>query len=1003
MNMKFFTILSALFATTLLSAGDNGLVFHFDFKDAAGKKEHVDKTGKFKAVVKDGKFAVQSGALRTSVGAQISVPDHRPPQTAKELTVMSWILKKSTPDHTPILSKGEHPYSLQFIFSVCWRYPGFFYKNMPRQNFYKGIYYLGNFGSGTHYPDNKWIKPGTHLIESSGYWRHVAAVFNHGAIRIYLDGKLAVERTAEKGNLLAANDRPFYIAAQRVKGENANLVTADMLLNDLRLYSKALSEAEIKKIIASESSKYPKGNLIPKGETHLNALADCWDYLPPEYDVDMKQILPVTAQFEKSRPGADDFSKGITAERKIVNGVPALFINGKHQTPVQAVPNLRHQKTHKFLYHKYNMGIRNFAAAGIELLSVGASPSYFWKGDRQYDWKTLDDIFARAIKANPNCKIMVYATPIPPSWFCKKYPQELEKSYFGSNLRLQVSAGPLGSDIWLNTQKQMLHDLVTHLENSPAGKHIYGYLIGGGQSAEWYWPASVYGGIPGFSEGTRKSFRNYLKEKYKTDAALQKAWQDAKVTLVTADVPSVAERKQAGFGVFHDALKAAKVLDFRRYQTYQTLRHIKSSTEAVKKACGNRKITVIYSGYDLPVTAGKLFHSGLAGSWDIMQMPSVDMICTPIDYSSRRRGQTGLRVNAFDGSARLAGKILWQEDDPRTHLCLYLDGSRSADLAETLEAQRRSAAQAIARGTAVWWLLFDNAWFHQQEIICTLKKNVELTRDAVKRDRRPTAQAALIFDEESHYYLTDSRNPLLHLHTWGTYQSAATSGVMFDYYYQNDMFKKDMPDYKLYVFLTSFSMDRSKREKIQAKLAKTGAVAVWCYAPGFFDGNQSSLENMKKLTGFNFKMLRSKNRIISPSARVPGFGFIPGASLPVDPQFYVTDKSLISTKEGGVFAAKQMGKWRSVYSLMPLTRYHLRAICKYAGVHIYSELDDQLFANESYVMLHSVKGGDKTIRLPGKSYTVTELYSGKKLGTGVSVFTDKNVPAGTTRLYRLDK
>ena len=98
-----------------------------------------------------------------------------------------------------------------------------------------------------------------------------------------------------------------------------------------------------------------------------------------------------------------------------------------------------------------------------------------------------------------------------------------------------------------------------------------------------------------------------------------------------------------------------------------------------------------------------------------------------------------------------------------------------------------------------------------------------------------------------------------------------------------------------------------------------------------------------------------------------------------------------------------MGKWRSVYSLMPLTRYHLRAICKYAGVHIYSELDDQLFANESYVMLHSVKGGDKTIRLPGKSYTVTELYSGKKLGTGVSVFTDKNVPAGTTRLYRLDK
>ena len=1001
--MKKTLVLSMLVLAAMLSAESRSLVFHFDFKDAAGKKEYADKTGKFKAIVKDGAFAVQSGALRTSVGAQITVPDTRKPQRAKELTVMSWILKKSTPDHTPILSKGEHPYSLQFIFSVCWRYPGFFYKNLPRQNFYKGIYYIGNFGSGTHYPDNKWIKPGTHLIESSGYWRHVAAVFNNGVVRIYLDGRLAIERTSEKGNFLAANDRPFYIAAQRVKGENANLVTADMLLNDLRLYSKALSEADIKKIIASESARYPKGNLIPKGETHLNALPDCWAYLPPEYDVDMKRTLPVTAAFEKSRPKADDFSKGIKAERRTVNGVNALFINGKLQTPIQGNPALRHQLTHKFLYHKYNMGIRNFAAAGIELLSVGASPSYFWKGERQYDWKTLDGIFERAIKANPNCKIMVYATPIPPAWFCKKYPQELEKSYFGANLRPQVSAGPLGSDIWLKAQTQMIHDLVTHLENSPAGKHIYGYLIGGGQSAEWYWPASVYGGIPGFSEGTRKSFRNYLKDKYKTNAALQKAWNDPKVTFATADVPSAAERQLQHFGVFQDPQKAAKYMDFRRYQTARTLHHIKSATETVKKACNNRKVTVIYSGYDLPVTAGKLFHSGLCGSWDVMQMPSVDMICTPIDYSTRRRGQTGLRVNAFDGSARLAGKILWQEDDPRTHLCLYLDGSRSADLAETIEAQRRSASQAITRGTAVWWLLFDNAWMHQQQIISALQQNVRLTREAIKKDRRPTAQAALIFDEESHFYLSNNRNPLLYWHTWGTYQHAVSSGAMFDYYYQNDMLKKEMPDYKLYIFLTPYAMDKVKREKIQAKLARSGAVAVWCYAPGFFDGSRGSVENMKKLTGFNFKMVRSKAKVTAPAARVPGFGFIPGASYAVDPQFYVTDKSLISTGNGGVFAAKDMGKWRSVYSFMPLTRYHLRALCNYAGVHLYSDTDDELFANTSYVMLHTRKGGDKVIRLPKGKYNVTELYTGKKLGKGVSKFTDPKVPAGTTRLYLLEK
>ena len=164
-----------------------------------------------------------------------------------------------------------------------------------------------------------------------------------------------------------------------------------------------------------------------------------------------------------------------------------------------------------------------------------------------------------------------------------------------------------------------------------------------------------------------------------------------------------------------------------------------------------------------------------------------------------------------------------------------------------------------------------------------------------------------------------------------------------------------------------------------------------------------ALENMKKLTGFNFKMIRSKKTVKAPAARVPGFGSIPGATYTVEPQFYVTDASLIPTADGGIFAARQMKNWRSVYSLMPLTRQHLRALGKYAGVHIYSDTDDELFANRSYVMLHTRLGGDKTIRLPEGKYNVTELYSNRKLGTKVSSFTDPKVPAGTTRLYLLEK
>ena len=55
------------------------------------------------------------------------------------------------------------------------------------------------------------------------------------------------------------------------------------------------------------------------------------------------------------------------------------------------------------------------------------------------------------------------------------------------------------------------------------------------------------------------------------------------------------------------------------------------------------------------------------------------------------------------------------------------------------------------------------------------------------------------------------------------------------------------------------------------------------------------------------------------------------------------------------------------------------------------------------MMLHTRKGGDKTIRLPKGKYTVTELYTNRKVGEKVSSFTDPKVPAGTTRLYLLEK
>ncbi len=82
--------------------------------------------------------------------------------------------------------------------------------------------------------------------------------------------------------------------------------------------------------------------------------------------------------------------------------------------------------------------------------------------------------------------------------------------------------------------------------------------------------------------------------------------------------------------------------------TDQTNLHIKTCTETIKRVTKGRKFTVIYSGYDLGISAGKLFNRVLCGNWQVMQMPSVDIICTADHLrsaASRRLDGTAIQCN----------------------------------------------------------------------------------------------------------------------------------------------------------------------------------------------------------------------------------------------------------------------------------------------------------------------------------------------------------------------
>ena len=67
--------------------------------------------------------------------------------------------------------------------------------------------------------------------------------------------------------------------------------------------------------------------------------------------------------------------------------------------------------------------------------------------------------------------------------------------------------------------------------------------------------------------------------------------------------------------------------------------------------------------------------------------------------------------------------------------------------------------------------------------------------------------------------------------------------------------------------------------------------------------------------------------------------------------------------------------WASVYSAAPnLPSPVLRGIARYAGVHLYSEAGDVLYATPQLLCVHTVAGGARTFALPRQVEIVYDLY-----------------------------
>ena len=242
----------------------------------------------------------------------------------------------------------------------------------------------------------------------------------------------------------------------------------------------------------------------------------------------------------------------------------------------------------------------------------------------------------------------------------------------------------------------------------------------------------------------------------------------------------------------------------------------------------------------------------------------------------------------------------------------------------------------------------------------------------------------------------------------GTIDEAARMGAPFDVYLLSDIANPALPDYKLYIFLNAFKLDDDLRQSIEATVRCEGRTAVWVYAPGYVTDSGFSEDSMAALTGLTIRV--SDEELPAELTITAQDHAITSASPPsredawaLSPTFVVDDPQVTvlgTTADRPTLAVREFADWRSVYSMLPLRRELLLGLCRYVGVHVYSETFDPFFANTSYAMIHTSTEGMKRIVLPGEA-DVTELVTGNEIGAGLSVI-EERLPTGVTRIYRMD-
>lgn len=673
---------------------------------------------------------------------------------------------------------------------------------------------------------------------------------------------------------------------------------------------------------------------------------------------------------------------------------------------------------------------RQFAEAGTQLFSFNTNAAACdyghslpaWVEVDVWDYTQFDQLMDSILRVKPDAMVMPRVNMGTPRWWLDAHPEELERFEDGGAMYDPARIGvtlpkdrpfpSIASEVWREDMSEALRRLLKHVEEKGYLDHIFGYMIVGMHTEEWYhWSAGSQECL-GYSAPTVSAFRQWLQNKYGSDDALRQAWHAPAATIATAQPPSCAARKDEGSGTFRDPTTAMPVIDFLCFWNELIPDTISYFAAEVKGQQPGKAVGGFY-GYMYEFDGNPEFgHSALG---EYLRSPHLDFMLVTASYFNRQLPTGADYPRSAFSSVALHGKVWYHDNDTISYLGPKMHGldqpGRENDPwwgqlrllgltntpEETISIYRRGMGFVFSHGFYGSFFDLHGGYFDSPPLMEEVGRLNRLAQQSATSNRSSAAEILAVSDEDSCAYVTH-RNPLL-THALRSPQVALCQiGAPVDHVLLEDLREMDLRRYKLVVFLNCFNVSSEERRVITRKLKRDGKWLVWCHAAGLFNGNKRSEAEMQELTSLPVALEDGTSGLRStlPSGEVIGPETPSVQGTVLKGEGFETLGVLASNGSSAIGKRHHDG-WTAVSMPTPDVPASLyRKLAREAGVHIYNGHDDTLYANQDFICVSALDDGPRTIRLP-ESGTWQDAITRETICEEASEFTFE-MKAGETRL-----